>query len=131
MTLLLNIVWFIFGGFAAGLAWVVGGLVLAVTVVGLPWAGAAFRIAGFTFAPFGRQVVDRRFVTGHDDPGTGALGAVLNVIWFLVAGWYIALAHLLIGAAQCLTIIGIPFALQHFKLAVIAMAPVGRAVVPV
>ena len=131
MTLLLNILWFIFGGFFAGMAWVVGGLLLAITVVGLPWAGAAFRIAGFTFAPFGRQVVDRRAVTGRDDLGTGPLGAVLNVAWFLFAGWYIALAHLVIALAQCVTIIGIPFALQHLKLAVIALAPVGRAVIPV
>jgi uncharacterized membrane protein YccF (DUF307 family) len=130
MTLLLNILWFIFGGFAAGLAWVLGGLVLAVTIVGLPWAGAAFRIAGFSFAPFGRQVVDRRYVTGHDDLGTGEMGFVLNVVWFVFAGWYIALAHVVIGAAQAVTIIGIPFALQHFKLAIIAFAPVGKAVVP-
>jgi uncharacterized membrane protein YccF (DUF307 family) len=129
MTLLLNILWFIFGGFAAGLAWVVGGLVLAVTIVGLPWAGAAFRIAGFSFAPFGRRVVDRRYVTGHADLGTGSMGFVLNVIWFLFAGWYIALAHVMIGVAQCVTIIGIPFAIQHFKLAIIAFAPVGRSVV--
>ena len=131
MTLLLNILWFIFGGFAAGAAWVIGGLILAVTIVGLPWAGAAFRIAGFSFAPFGRQVIDRQAVTGHGDLGTGALGLVLNVVWLVFAGWYIALAHVLIGAAQCLTIIGIPFGLQHFKLAIIALAPVGKAVVPV
>jgi uncharacterized membrane protein YccF (DUF307 family) len=130
MTLLLNILWFIFGGFAAGLAWVIGGLLLAVTIVGLPWAGAAFRIAGFSFAPFGRQVVERRYVTGRDDLGTGSTGFLLNVVWFVFAGWYIALAHLTIGIAQCLTIVGIPFALQHFKLAVIAFAPVGRTVVP-
>jgi uncharacterized membrane protein YccF (DUF307 family) len=131
MTLLLNILWFIFGGFVAGLLWVFGGVLLAITIVGLPWAGAAFRIAGFSFAPFGRQVVDRRMLTGRDDLGTGTLGVVLNVVWFLLAGWYIALAHLAIALAQCVTIIGIPFALQHLKLAVIALAPVGRSVVPV
>ncbi len=131
MTLLLNILWFIFGGFIAGLLWVLGGLLLAITIVGLPWAGAAFRIAGFSFAPFGRQVVDRRMLTGRDDLGTGALGMILNIVWFLLAGWYIALAHLTIALAQCLTIIGIPFAVQHLKLAIIALAPVGRSVVPV
>jgi uncharacterized membrane protein YccF (DUF307 family) len=130
MTLLLNILWFIFGGFAAGLAWLIGALVLAVTIVGLPWAGAAFRIAGFSFAPFGRQVVDRRYLTGHGDLGTGETGFLLNVLWFLFAGWYIALGHLVLGAVQCLSIIGIPFGIQHFKLAVIAFAPVGKAVVP-
>ena len=131
MTLLLNILWFILGGFAAGLAWVFAGLILAITLVGLPWAGAAFRIAGFTFAPFGRQVIDRQEITGRADLGTGSLGFLLNVIWLLLGGWYIALVHLIIGVAQCVTIIGIPFGLQHFKLAIIALAPVGKAVVPV
>ncbi len=131
MTLLLNILWFIFGGFAAGLAWVLAGLILAITIVGLPWAGAAFRIAGFTFAPFGRQVIDRQAITGRGDLGTGSLGFLLNVVWLLLGGWYIALVHIVIGVAQCITIIGIPFGLQHFKLAIIALAPVGKAVVPV
>jgi uncharacterized membrane protein YccF (DUF307 family) len=130
MTLLLNILWFIFGGFAAGLAWLVGGLVLAVTIVGLPWAAAAFRIGGFSLAPFGSRVVDRRSLNGRDDMGTGDLGLILNVVWFLFAGWYIALAHVVIGLLQCATVIGIPFGLQHFKLARIALGPVGKSVVP-
>ena len=130
MTLLLNLLWFFLGGFATGFAWLVGGAVLAVTIVGLPWAAAAFRIGVFSFAPFGSTVVDRRVVTGHEDLGTGSLGLVLNVVWFLFAGWYIALAHILLGAVQCVTIIGIPFGLQHFKLAIIALAPVGKSVVP-
>jgi uncharacterized membrane protein YccF (DUF307 family) len=130
MALLLNILWFVFGGFAAGLAWFVGGVLLAITIVGLPWAAAAFRIGAFAFAPFGSRVVDRRMVTGRDDLGSGPLGLVLNVVWFIFAGWYIALAHVLIGAAQCVTIIGIPFGFQHFKLAVLALAPVGKSVVP-
>ena len=130
MTLLLNILWFIFGGFISGLLWLLGGLLLAITIVGLPWAGAAWRIAGFAFAPFGRLVVPRQYVTGRDDLGTGPMGFILNVIWFLLAGWYIALHHVVIGVAQCLTIIGIPFGFQHFKLALIALAPVGREIVP-
>jgi uncharacterized membrane protein YccF (DUF307 family) len=130
MALLLNILWFILGGVSSGLAWFLGGLILAVTIVGLPWAGAAFRIGLFAFAPFGSRVVDRRLVTGREDLGTGDLGLILNVLWFVFAGWYIALAHVLIGAAQCVTLIGIPFGLQHFKLAIIALAPVGKTVVP-
>ena len=130
MTLLLNVLWFIFGGFAAGLAWMIGGVVLAITIIGLPWAAAAFRIGVFSFAPFGSRVVDRRSLTGHGDLGTGDVGLVLNVVWFLFAGWYIALAHVAIGLAQCVTIIGIPFGLQHFKLALIALAPVGKSVAP-
>ncbi len=131
MTLILNILWFIFGGFLAGLAWLFGGLLLAITIVGLPWAGAAWRIAAFSFAPFGRQVVDRPWVTGREDLGTGPLGFLLNVIWFVLAGWYIALGHLVIAVAQFVSIIGIPFALQHVKLALIALAPVGKTVVDV
>jgi uncharacterized membrane protein YccF (DUF307 family) len=129
MRLILNILWFIFGGFIAGLAWVFGGVLLAITIVGLPWAGAAFRIAGFSFAPFGRQVVDRRTLTGREDLGSGPLGFLLNIIWFVLAGWYIAVAHVLVGCAQFVTIIGIPFGLQHFKLAQIALAPIGQEVV--
>ena len=130
MTLLLNILWFIFGGVAAGLAWMFGGLILAVTIVGLPWTAAAFRIGVFSFAPFGSRIVERWEVTGRDDLGTGPLGFLLNVIWFLFAGWYIALAHVVMGAVLCVTIIGIPFGIQHFKLAIIALAPVGKSVVP-
>lgn len=129
MRLILNILWFLFGGFISGLVWMFGGLLLAITIIGLPWAGAAFRIGGFSMAPFGRQVVDRRLVTGQDDLGTGPAGLVLNIIWFVLAGWYIAIAHVVIGAAQFVSIIGIPFGIQHFKLAVIALAPIGKSVV--
>ena len=131
MTLILNLLWFIFGGFVAGLAWMFGGCLLAITIVGLPWAGAAFRIGLFSFAPFGRQVVYRPDVTGRGDLGTGLLGTILNIVWILVAGWYIALGHLVIGVAQCVTLIGIPFGIQHFKLALIALAPIGRTVIRV
>ena len=128
MTLLLNVLWFVFGGFAAGLAWLLGAALLAITIVGLPWAGAAWRIGLFSFAPFGKQVVYRPDHTGRQDLGTGALGAVLNVVWLIAAGLWIAIAHLIIGATQCVTIIGIPFGLQHFKLALIAIAPIGRTI---
>jgi uncharacterized membrane protein YccF (DUF307 family) len=130
VSLILNVLWFVFGGFAAGLAWLFGALVLAITIVGLPWSAAAFRIGLFSFAPFGRHAVPRRLVTGGEDLGTGALGVVLNIVWFVFAGWYIALAHLAIGLAQALTVIGIPFAIQHVKLAGLALAPVGAAIRP-
>ncbi|HEV2365820.1 MAG TPA: YccF domain-containing protein [Caulobacteraceae bacterium] len=130
MSLLLNILWFILGGWLTGLLWVLGGLLLAVTIVGLPWTMAAWRIAGFAFFPFGKQIVERRDITGRDDLGTGCLGAGLNVIWILLGAWHIALAHLVIGAAQAVTIIGIPFAWKNFQLAWIALMPVGKAVAP-
>jgi uncharacterized membrane protein YccF (DUF307 family) len=130
MTLLLNILWFVLGGFLAGAAWFLGAFLLALTIIGLPWSLAAVRIGLFSLAPFGRQAVDRAWVTGREDLGSGPIGLILNVVWLIVAGWWIALAHILIGVAQCLTLIGIPFGLQHFKLAVIALAPVGKTIVP-
>jgi uncharacterized membrane protein YccF (DUF307 family) len=129
MTLILNILWFILGGFISGLAWVLAGVILAITIVGLPWSAAAFRIAGFSFAPFGRHVVARQAVTGRGDLGSGPLGFLMNVIWAVLAGWWLALHHVLLGVALMVTIIGIPFGLQHLKLALISFAPIGQTVV--
>jgi uncharacterized membrane protein YccF (DUF307 family) len=129
LTLILNILWLIFGGFFAGLAWMFAGLLLAITIVGLPWAQAAFRIGLFTFMPFGKQVVSRSFVTGRQDLGTGPMGFLLNVIWFVLGGWYIALGHLVLGVVQLILIVTIPFGLQHLKLAAIALAPIGKEVI--
>jgi uncharacterized membrane protein YccF (DUF307 family) len=129
MTLILNILWFVLGGFVAGIWWLVCGLILAITIVGLPWTRAAWRIGMFSFAPFGKQVVPRDALTGREDLGTGSLGFLANVIWFVLAGWHLALMHVVIGAVQCISIIGIPFGLQHFKLAFIALAPVGKEVI--
>jgi uncharacterized membrane protein YccF (DUF307 family) len=129
VRLLLNILWFIFGGWISGLLWLLGGLVLALTIVGLPYTMAAWRIAGFAFWPFGKEIVDRDDFTGREDMGTGAVGFLLNVIWFVFGGWYIALSHLLIAAAEAVTIIGLPFAWKDLQLAMVAVAPVGKVVV--
>lgn len=125
MNLVLNILWFVLGGLIAGTLWMVAGLLLLVTVVGAPWAFAAFRIGRFSYAPFGRQAIPRM----RDDLGTGCLGLGLNVIWLVLGGWYLAIQHILIGAGLCLTVIGIPFGLQHLKLAIISLAPVGTEIV--
>ena len=125
MNLVLNILWFVLGGFIAGTLWMVAGLLLLVTVVGAPWAFAAFRIGRFSYAPFGRQAIPRM----RDDLGTGCLGLGLNVIWLVLGGWYLAIQHILIGAGLCLTVIGIPFGLQHLKLAIISLATVGTEIV--
>ena len=130
MSLILNLLWFVFGGIWMGLAWVIAGLLMIVTIVGIPWARAAFAIASFSFWPFGRVAVDRRMLTGRDDIGTGAIGVVGNVIWFVLAGWWLALGHLAAALALAITIIGIPFAFQHIKLAVLAIAPIGQEIVP-
>lgn len=129
MRLLLNILWFIFGGWLSGLLWLLGGLILALTIVGLPYTAAAWRIAGFAFWPFGKEIVSREIVTGESDLGTGPLGFVLNIIWFLFAGWYIALSHVVAAFFEAITIIGLPFAFKDLQLAAIAMAPIGRVVV--
>jgi uncharacterized membrane protein YccF (DUF307 family) len=125
---LLNVLWFILGGWISGLLWLLGGALLAITVVGLPWAFSAWRIASYSFWPFGREVVWRDAAAGREDLGTGCLGVGMNVIWFVLAGWYIALAHLLIAVAEFVTIIGIPFALKDLELAKLALAPVGRTI---
>ena len=129
MRLLLNILWFIFGGWLSGVLWLLGGAVLALTIVGLPYTAAAWRIAGFAFWPFGKEIVSREIVTGQPDLGTGPLGFVLNVIWFLFAGWYIALSHVVAAFFEAITIIGLPFAFKDLQLAQIAFAPVGKIVV--
>ena len=129
MRLLLNILWFIFGGWLSGLLWLIGGAVLALTIVGLPYTAAAWRIAGFAFWPFGKEIVSREIVTGEHDIGTGPLGLVLNIIWFVFAGWYIALSHILIAIPEAISIIGLPFAFKDLQLAQIAFAPIGKIVV--
>lgn len=128
IRLILNLLWFIFGGWLSGLLWLFGGVVLALSIVGLPWSFAAWRIARYSFWPFGREVVWRDTFSGREDIGTGPVGVVLNVIWFVFAGWYIALSHLIIAVAEAITIIGIPFALKDLELAKLALAPVGRTI---
>jgi uncharacterized membrane protein YccF (DUF307 family) len=125
VRLLLNALWFIFGGWISGLLWLLTAVVLAVTIIGLPWAAAAWRIGLYSFAPFGRVVIPR---TGLH-AGRGGVDLVLNVVWVVFAGWWLALHHLVIGALQFVSVIGIPFAVQHFKLAGLSLAPVGAEVV--
>jgi len=129
MTLILNILWFIFGGFISGTAWLLAGLLLALTIVGLPWTMAAWRIALFEFAPFGRHIAPRQVVTGRHDIGTGPVGFLMNVVWVVVAGWWLALHHIVLAIGLFASIIGIPFGLQHLKMALISFAPVGQEVV--
>ena len=126
IRLILNVLWLVFGGFVSGVAWLFGGLLLALTVVGLPWAFAAWRIAAYSFWPFGREIVWRD--PDPADLGQGCLGVGMNVIWLVVAGWWIALAHLMIAVAEFVSIIGIPFALKDLELAKLALAPIGRTI---
>jgi uncharacterized membrane protein YccF (DUF307 family) len=125
-----NILWFIFGGFWMGLGWWLAGLVMAISIVGLPWARSCFVIGAFCFFPFGNEAIDRAELTGQHDLGTGTLGLVGNVVWFVFAGLWLAIGHVIHAIGNFVTIIGIPFGIQHLKLAWCALAPVGKTVVP-
>lgn len=116
MSLLGNIIWLIFGGFIAVLGYLLGGLVLCLTIIGIPFGVASFQLAGAVFAPFGKEI-------SRTPTGSGILAMIFNVIWILIFGWGIALAHIAGGIALCITIIGIPFGIQHFKLIPVALLP--------
>jgi uncharacterized membrane protein YccF (DUF307 family) len=120
MSLILNILWIVFGGLFMAVGWLIAALIMAITIIGLPWAPAAFRIAGYTLLPFGQTVENRG----------GAMSFVGNVVWFLLAGWWLALGHLICAVLLAVTIIGIPFAWAHLKLAGLSLAPVGTVLVP-
>jgi uncharacterized membrane protein YccF (DUF307 family) len=129
MSTLGNILWFIFGGFLMGLGWWLAGLICAITIVGLPWAKACFVIGKFAFLPFGKEAISRQELTGTYDIGTGALGTLGNIIWFIFAGIWLAIGHLASALCCFITIIGIPFGIQHLKLAGIALTPIGKTIV--
>lgn len=128
-SLIGNVLWFLLGGAIMGLAWWLAGLLALVSIVGIPWARACFVIGQFTFFPFGREAVSRNALSGRHDIGTGPLGLVGNVVWFLLFGVWLAIGHIVSAFANFVTIIGIPFGIQHLKLAVIAMAPIGMTIV--
>lgn len=128
MSLLLNILWIVFGGAQLALGWWLAALLMAISIVGLPWAAAAFRIGLYCLWPFDTEQAGRLSVTGRPDLGTGGIGALGNIIWFLLAGWWLAIGHVLAAIAQAITIIGIPFAYAHLKLAGAALFPIGKVV---
>jgi uncharacterized membrane protein YccF (DUF307 family) len=130
LAFLLNLLWIVFGGLWMALAWVLAAAIMAITIVGLPWAWAALNIASYALLPFGRKAVSRAEHTGRHDIGTGTLGFVGNIIWLILAGWWLALGHLVTAVLLALTIVGIPFAWAHLKLAGIALWPIGKVIVP-
>ncbi len=129
-SLLLNLLWIAFGGLYMAAGWVFAAVIMAITIIGLPWARAAFNIAVYTLFPFGQKAVSRAEYHGTEDVGTGPLGFIGNVIWLVLAGWWLALGHLITAIVLAVTIIGIPFAWAHFKLAGIALWPIGKMIVP-
>ncbi len=129
MRTIANLIWLVFGGFWLAVGWWVAGLVMLVSIVGIPWARSCFVLGGFCFWPFGREAIDRERLTGRRDLGTGALGTIGNIVWFVFAGLWLAIAHVVTAIGYIVTIIGIPFGIQHLKLAGCALAPVGKTVV--
>ena len=131
MTLLLNILWLVLGGgLVSGAAWILAGILSALSIVGLPWARAAINIGIYTLFPFGQTAVSREVLSGREDLGTGPLGLLGNILWFLVIGCWLALGHLVLAGVYAVTIIGLPFAWVHLKLVPIALFPIGQAIVP-
>jgi len=121
LRLIGNIIWFLFGGLLLALGWIVAGILCCITIIGIPVGLQAFKLAGLALWPFGREVIY--------GGGTGSF--ILNVIWIVLGGLVLSLSHLICGALFCVTIIGIPFGKQHFKLAKLALMPFGASVVKI
>jgi uncharacterized membrane protein YccF (DUF307 family) len=119
MTLLGNLIWLLFGGLLSGLAWILAGLVLCLTIVGIPFGVQAMKIGAATLAPFGREVVE--LPASHT-----TLRIVFNLVWIVLFGWELAIAHLVWACVLAVTIVGIPFAKQHVKLIPLALMPFGH-----
>ncbi len=119
MSFIGNIIWLIFGGIIGAILWAVAGLLVCITIIGIPFGLQCFKIAGFVLWPFGRQIEAGNFGVG---------GLIGNMLWIMLLGWELCIMHLAIGAVLCITIIGIPFGLQHFKLALLAILPFGAKI---
>ena len=131
ISLVLNVLWIVFGGVWMAAGWLIAAVIMAITIIGLPWTRAAFNIALYTLLPFGNTTVSRARFTGQEDFGTGPLGVLGNIIWLILAGWWLAIAHLIFAVGLAVTIIGIPFAWAHLKLVPISLWPIGRMVVTI
>jgi uncharacterized membrane protein YccF (DUF307 family) len=121
VRLLLNLIWLVFGGLVLAAGYALAALVMLLLIVTIPFGIAAGRIALFCLWPFGRTIVRK--------PGAGAGSLIGNVIWFVLAGWWLAIGHVITGVAMCLTIVGIPLGLANFKLIPVSVTPFGREIV--
>jgi uncharacterized membrane protein YccF (DUF307 family) len=119
---LLNIIWLVLAGFWLALAYVVAGLILCITIIGIPFGVQSFKLAGYALWPFGRVLVP-------SPTRLKGLSVVANILWFVLAGWWLALAHLVTGILLCLTIVGIPLGVADFKMAGAALVPFGKQIV--
>ncbi len=122
MNILGNLIWLLFGGFFAAVGYFIGGLVLCLTIIGIPWGLQCFKLAGLVLWPFGKRVVS-------DSNDAGCLSILCNIIWLICGGLYTALIHLVMGLILSITIIGIPWGRQHFKLMEISLLPFGKRII--
>ena len=118
MNLLLNIIWLILGGFIVVLAYLLGGILLCITIIGIPFGIQSFKLAGLALAPFGREVREK-------EPPGGALAVIMNILWIILPGLELAVFHLVMALIFALTIIGLPIAAQHLKMTRLALLPFG------
>ena len=118
---LLNIIWFVFSGFWLWLAYMLAGIICCVLIITIPWGIASFRMANYAAWPFGRELIDK--------PNAGIFSFLGNVIWVIVAGWWLALTHIATGILLCITIIGIPLVIANFKLIPVSLMPLGKQIV--
>ena len=129
MRLIGNFLWFILGGVLMGILWWIMGLICFISIIGIPWAKTCFVIGEFTFFPFGKEAISREELHQAKDIGTSGFGVIGNIIWFLLFGLWLAIAHIINAIACFITIIGIPFGIQHLKLAGIELFPIGQTIV--
>jgi uncharacterized membrane protein YccF (DUF307 family) len=122
IRLILNVLWLVLAGLWLALGYILAGIIMCLLIITIPFGIASFRLAAYVLWPFGRTVVPRA--------GAGAASFVGNVIWFILAGLWLAASHIVTGFLLCLTIIGIPFGIANFKLAFVAIAPLGKEIVP-
>lgn len=122
MRVILNLIWFVFSGLWLAVGYALAGLVMFLLIITIPFGVASFRLAAFVLWPFGRTVVQK--------PEAGAASTIGNVLWFILVGLWMAIAHVLTGLLLCITIIGIPLGVGNFKLAAVAVAPLGKDIVP-
>lgn len=121
MSTVLNVIWLLLAGIWLALAYVVAGIVSVALIVTIPFGIASFRMASYALWPFGRTIVDK--------PRAGAWSAIGNVIWIIVAGWWLALGHIVTGALLCLTVVGIPLGVGSFKMVPVSLVPLGKEIV--
>ena len=122
MKTILNVIWFVFSGVWLFLGYVIAGVLSCILIVTIPWGIASFRLANYAAWPFGREVINK--------PRSGCLTLIGNVIWLIIAGWWMALLHVITGVLLCITIVGIPLGIANFKMIGICLAPLGKEIVP-